>query len=88
MKKKRRAAGVEIDGDVIGLTCFGCGAWPVRKSWLAPCPRCETDVCRVCVSGEEPCSCTTAPRRTPATEPGTDSGRPPLPVSPGWTGNG
>lgn len=42
------------DGSEIGH-CTGCRAWPIRASWLAPCPRCRVHVCRVC--REEACAC-------------------------------
>jgi hypothetical protein len=34
------------EGDKI-VSCKGCGAWPVRESWLEP-HDCGLEVCRIC----------------------------------------
>ena len=66
----KKARGVQIDGDVIGLHCPGCGSWPVRKSWLKE-HDCGLDVCRVCREEGICQGCNPVPVGTPATEPGT-----------------
>jgi hypothetical protein len=54
--KHVRMKGVTLNGEVVCLECPGCGRWPLRKSWLEPCGKCDHDTCRVC--REEGCKCT------------------------------
>lgn len=48
-------APVLVDGVEVALTCPGCGAWPMRETFLALCLICRQYVCRVC--REDGCKC-------------------------------
>ena len=54
MSKKQK--GVEVNGDVLALSCWGCARWPIRRSWMTECSECGQYVCRVCTE-ETGCKC-------------------------------
>jgi len=54
--RKRRAVIDKDTGDTLGLSCWGCGFWPIRLSWMTPCVRCNQPVCRICTE-KDTCEC-------------------------------
>lgn len=47
---------IMVDGIEVCLTCPGCGAYPMRETFLELCTTCRQYVCRVCRSSEG-CKC-------------------------------